>query len=268
LDPIHKQSMLSEGTLKGKVAIVTGGATGLGKAMAIEFARLGADIVIASRNHKNLERAASEISRLNPKVIFVQTDVRYPDQVENMVTKAVTEFGKIDILVNNAAGNFRVPSLEMSVNAWNTVVNIVLHGTWYCSQAVAKQMVKQKMGGAILNVGSTHVESGNPGTAHSTAAKAGVLALTKTLAVEWAPHHIRVNYIAPGPIEGTGAAAKLWSTPELEEEVLKRIPMGRMGTPQEVANLASYIVSDYADYVSGASFLLDGGGHLYKGIKA
>jgi NAD(P)-dependent dehydrogenase (short-subunit alcohol dehydrogenase family) len=261
----YKQSMLSEGALKGKVAIITGGATGLGKAMAKEFARLGANIVIASRNLENLEKAASEISRFNTKVVFVQTDVRYPQQVENMVTKAVNEFGKINILVNNAAGNFRIPSLEMSVNAWNTVVNIVLHGTWYCSQAVAKQMVNQGTGGAILNIGSTHVWSGNPGTAHSTAAKAGVLALTKTLSVEWAPHCIRVNLIAPGPIEGTGATEQLWSTPEQAEAVLKRIPLGRIGTPQEVANLASYIVSDYADYVSGASFVLDGAGHLNKG---
>jgi NAD(P)-dependent dehydrogenase (short-subunit alcohol dehydrogenase family) len=264
LDPIYNQSMLSEGALKDKVAIVTGGATGLGKAIATEFARLGANIVIASRNLINLEKAAQEISKFNTKIVFMQTDVRDPKQVENMVAKAVSEFGKIDILVNNAAGNFRVPSIEMSVNAWNTVVNIVLHGTWYCSQTVAKQMVNQETGGSILNVGSTHVWSGNPGTVHSTTAKAGVLAMTKSLAVEWASHGIRVNYIAPGPIEGTGAAVQLWSTPELKKKVINRIPLGRMGATQEVANLASYIVSDYADYITGASFILDGGGHLNK----
>ncbi|MBS4214697.1 MULTISPECIES: 2,4-dienoyl-CoA reductase [Neobacillus] len=255
---------MQKGALKDKVAIITGGATGIGKAMALEFARLGADIVIASRNVKNLESAAIEIAEFNKKVIYVQTDVRNPDDVENMVSKAVSKFGKLDILVNNAAGNFRVPSLEMSVNAWNSVVNIVLNGTWYCSQAAAKQMVRQNSKGAILNIGSTHVLSGNPGTAHSTAAKAGVLALTKTLAVEWARYGIRVNYISPGPIEGTGAAVKLWPTPEVKETVLNRIPLGRMGTVQEVANLASYLVSDYADYISGANFILDGGGHLNK----
>lgn len=264
---MYKKSMLPEGALEGKVAIITGGGTGLGKSMAIEFARLGANIVIASRNLEHLEKAASKIAIHNPKVQYIQTDVRHPDQIDHMVKKTVEDFGKIDILVNNAAGNFRVPSLEMSTNAWNTVVNIVLNGTWFCSQAVAKQMVSQNTGGSILNIGSTHVWSGNPGTAHSTSAKAAVLALTKTLAVEWAAHNIRVNYLAPGPIEGTGAADKLWQTPELEQAVLKRNPMGRMGIPQEVANLASYIVSDYADYVSGASFILDGAGHLNKGVN-
>ncbi|RKQ35896.1 2,4-dienoyl-CoA reductase [Oceanobacillus halophilus] len=251
--------------MEGKSIIITGGATGLGKAMAMEFARLGADIVIASRNLENLEKAAKEISTFNNKVIVTQTDVRSPEQVEKMVRRAVEENGKIDILVNNAAGNFRVPSLDMSVNAWNSVVDIVLHGTWYCSQEVGRQMVFQKTGGNILNIGSTHVWSGNPGTAHSTAAKAGVLALTKTLAVEWAQENIRVNLIAPGPIEGTGAAEQLWSTPELEKAVLNRIPSGRMGTPKEVAYLASYLVSDYASYVTGSSFVIDGAGHLNKG---
>jgi len=259
------KAMLPVGALEGKVAIITGGGTGLGKSMAIEFARLGANIVIASRNQEHLEKAASEIAIHNSKVQSIQTDVRHPEQIEKMVQKTVKDFGKIDILVNNAAGNFRVPSLEMSSNAWNTVVSIVLNGTWYCSQAVARQMVTQKHGGAILNIGSTHVWSGNPGTAHSTSAKAAVLALTKTLAVEWAKHRIRVNYLAPGPIEGTGAADQLWATPELENAVLNRIPSGRMGVPKEVANLASYLVSDFADYVSGASFIIDGGGHLNKG---
>lgn len=253
-----------EGSLKDKTIIVTGGATGLGKAMAIEFARLGADIVIASRKLENLQQAKDEISAFNGKVVISQTDVREPEQVSQMVDKAVHAFGKVDVLVNNAAGNFRVPSLEMSVNAWNAVVDIVLNGTWHCSQAAAKKMVEQNSGGVILNIGSTHVWSGNPGTAHSTAAKAGVLALTKTLAVEWAPYNIRVNLIAPGPIEGTGAAKQLWETPELKENVLRRVPKGRFGEPMEVANLAAYLVSDYAEFVTGAAFVIDGGRHLNK----
>jgi NAD(P)-dependent dehydrogenase (short-subunit alcohol dehydrogenase family) len=260
----ESESMMREGTLTGKIAIITGGATGLGKAMALEFARLGANIAIASRKEENLKLAVKEISKYNTKVIYVKTDIRHPDQVEQMITTVVRELGKIDILVNNAAGNFRVPSLEMSINAWNSVVNIVLNGTWYCSQLAARQMIDQGTGGNILNIGSTHVWSGNPGTAHSTAAKAAVLALTKTLAVEWAPYQIRVNLLAPGPIKETGAAEQLWKTKEMAQEVVNRIPLKRFGTPQEVANLASFLVSEYASYVTGASFIIDGAGHLNK----
>lgn len=261
----YKQPMLPDGTLEGKVAIVTGGATGLGKTMANEFARLGANIVIASRKQENLDEAAEEISKHGTNVQTIKTDVRQPEQVERMIEKTVEKFGMIDILVNNAAGNFRVPSLEMSFNAWNTVINIVLNGTWYCSQTVAKQMIRQQRGGAILNIGSVHAWTGSPLTAHSAAAKAGVLALTKTLAVEWAPYQIRTNMIAPGPIEDTGAVTQLWPTPEAVEKILSDIPLKRFGNPQEIANLASYLVSDYASYISGACIVVDGAGWLNKG---
>jgi NAD(P)-dependent dehydrogenase (short-subunit alcohol dehydrogenase family) len=262
---MYKQSMLREGSLEGKVAIITGGATGLGKAMAKEFARLGANIVIASRNKENLNRAEEEISQLGTEVLSIQTDVRDPDQINNMVRTTVERFGEINILVNNAAGNFRVKTMDMSVNAWNTVINIVLNGTFYCSQAVGKQMAKQGNGGAILNIGSVHAWTGSPLTAHSAAAKAGVLALTKTLAVEWAPYNIRTNIIAPGPIADTGAVSQLWPTPKDAEMILKNIPANRFGHLQEIANLAAYLVSDYANYVSGACYVVDGAGWLNKG---
>lgn len=261
----YRQPMMPEGSLEGKVAIVTGGATGLGKAMAQEFARLGANVAIASRKQENLERAAQEISEYGTKVLTIQTDVRQPEQVERMVAAVVQEFGKIDILVNNAAGTFLVEALKMSVNAWNAVINIVLNGTWYCSQAVAKQMVKQGHGGNILNVGTTYAWTGGPYVAHSAAAKAGVLALTRTLAVEWAPHGIRVNMIAPGLVAETGAVLKLWPTPEAEARVVQGIPLKRLALPQEIANMAAYLVSDYAGYVTGACFVIDGAGWLNKG---
>ncbi|WP_413299840.1 SDR family oxidoreductase [Bacillus sp. 1P10SD] len=262
---LYKKSMLKEGSLAGKVAIITGGATGLGKAMAMEFARLGANIVIASRNKENLMKAEEEISKLGTEVLSIQTDVRRPDQVNRMVSTTVDRFGEINILVNNAAGNFRVKSMEMSVNAWNAVINIVLNGTFYCSQAVGKQMAKQGNGGSILNIGSVHAWTGSPLTAHSAAAKAGVLALTKSLAVEWAPHHIRTNMIAPGPIADTGAVTQLWPTPEDAALILNNIPAQRFGHLQEIANLASFLVSDYASYVSGACYVVDGAGWLNKG---
>ncbi|QDI92973.1 2,4-dienoyl-CoA reductase [Salicibibacter halophilus] len=257
--------MLPEGSLKGKVAIITGGATGLGEAMAMEYARLGANIVIASRKQEKLDEAKKEIEIYGTKVKTIQMDVREPDQVEKMVSETVAAFGKIDILVNNAAGNFLVKAIDMSTNAWNTVINIVLNGTWYCSQSVAKQMIAQDTPGTILNVGATYAWTGGPLTAHSAAAKAGVDALTKTLAVEWAPHNIRVNMITPGPTEDTGAVSQLWASPEQEEQILDNIPTHRLSTRQEVANLASYLVSDYASYVTGANHVIDGGGWLNKG---
>ncbi len=262
---MYKQPMLPDGALAGKAAIITGGATGLGKAMAKEFARLGADIVIASRKQENLDKAADEIAAYGTRVLTVQTDVRVPEQVQNMVDTTVRELGKIDILVNNAAGNFIVNSLDMSINAWNAVINIVLNGTWYCTQTAARQMVKQGHGGSILNVGATYSWTGGPYVAHSAAAKAGVLALTRTLAVEWAPYGIRTNMITPGPVEDTGAVQQLWPTPEQAEAVLKGVPLRRLAVPQEVANLAAYLVSDYASYVTGACFVLDGGSWLNKG---
>ncbi len=258
-----EKTMLPKGALKHKVAIITGGGTGLGKAMAIEFAKLGAHIVIASRNKENLETAAEEIGKYSTQVLAVPTDVRDYDQVQNMVQKTVDTFGGIHILVNNAGANFKVPALEMSKNAWNAVVNIVLNGTWYCSQLVGRQMAKQG-GGVILNIGSVSAWNGRPLNAHSSAAKAGVLALTRTLAVEWAPYGIRVNMLTPGPIEGTGAAVQLWNSPEEAQRVVEGIPLKRFGTKQELASLASYLVSDYAAFVTGACFVMDGGGWLNK----
>lgn len=257
--------MLPEKALEGKVAIVTGGATGLGKAMAVEFARLGANIVIASRNQENLDQAVKEIQEYGTNAKSAQVDVRDPAQVEEMVSMAVSEFGQIDILVNNAAGNFLVEAIEMSINAWNAVINTVLNGTWYCSQYVAKQMRAQNTSGTILNVGATYAWTGGPLTAHSAAAKAAVLALTKTLAVEWAEYNIRVNMITPGSTEETGAASQLWEDPAQKRKILKNIPVNRLSTRQEVANLASYLVSDYASYVTGANHVIDGGGWLNKG---
>lgn len=259
------QPMLPRGTLEGKVAIITGGATGLGKAMAKEFARLGADIVIASRKKENLDKAAHEIAALGTRVLAVPTDVRIPEQVEHMVHTTVKELGKVDILVNNSAGNFIVDSLKMSVNAWNAIIGTVLNGTWYCTQTVAQQMVRQGKGGSILNVGTTYAWTGGPYVAHSAAAKAGVLALTRTLAVEWAEYNIRVNMITPGPTEGTGAVQQLWPTPEQAQAILKKVPLGRFATPQEIANLAAYLVSDYAAFVTGACFVIDGGRWLNRG---
>ena len=261
---MDRKTMLPKGTLDGKVSIITGGATGIGKEIAAELAALGSNIVLASRNIEKLHQAADDIKKLGVEVIPIQTDIRDPEQIKNMIEITTVHFGRLDILINNAAGNFKVKSEEMSVNAWNSVVNIVLNGTWYCSQEAGKAMILAGKGGAILNIGSAHIWTGNPLTAHSTSAKAGVLSLTKTLAREWASYNIRVNMLAPGPIEGTGATNQLWASEEEANKVLQSVPLKRLGSSKEVAHLASYLVSDYSSYVSGACYVIDGAASINK----
>ncbi len=261
----YLRPMLPLGTLHGKTAIVTGGGTGLGKAMALEFARLGANVAIAGRRPDVLAAAVAELEAGGARAMSHQTDVRSVEAVDAMVAGTLERFGAVDILVNNAAGNFTVPSIDLSPNGWRAVVEIVLNGTWFCSQRVAKAMIASGTGGAILNIGATYASNGNPYTVHSAAAKAGVLAMSQTLAVEWAPYKIRVNVLAPGPIAETGAVAQLWPDEEKARRVLDNIPVKRLGERQEVANLAAYLVSDYADYVTGACTIIDGARWLGKG---
>jgi NAD(P)-dependent dehydrogenase (short-subunit alcohol dehydrogenase family) len=192
-------------------------------------------------------------------VVPFVVDVRNRASVAALAEFAIERFGAIDILVNNAAGNFIVESASMSPNAWNTVIDIVLNGTWNCTQTIGKHMIDTGRGGAVLNIVATYAMTGNPLTVHSAAAKAGVLALTKSLAIEWGKHGIRLNAIAPGPINGTGAADKLWTDPTIERRMADNIAVGRFGEPEEVADLASYLVSDYAGFVTGACFVQDGG---------
>jgi NAD(P)-dependent dehydrogenase (short-subunit alcohol dehydrogenase family) len=257
--------MLPKDTLKERVAIVTGGGTGLGKAMALEFARLGARVVVAGRKLESLQQTVSEIEKMGGKALAVPTDVREPAQVENLVAVTKQRFGKIDILVNNAAGNFICRAEDLSVNGWRAVVGIVLDGTFYCSRAVGREMIAQKTGGNILNILATYAWTGGPGTVHSACAKAGVLAMTKTLAVEWARYKIRVNAIAPGPVETEGAGKALWASPEAHKLVEEAVPLKRFGQSIEIARAASYLVSDYASFVTGEALVIDGGQWLGHG---
>lgn len=257
--------MLPKDTLKDRVAIITGGGTGLGRAMALEFARLGAKIVLASRKLENLQKTVREIEELGGRALAVPTDVREPAQVDNLVAVTKERFSKIDILVNNAAGNFICPAEALSVNGWRAVVGIVLDGTFHCSRAVGKEMIARGTGGNILNIIATYAWTGGPGTIHSACAKAGVLAMTKTLAVEWAKYKIRVNAIAPGPVDTEGAAQALWPTPEAKQFVEKTVPLGRFGEPIEIAHAAAYLVSDYARFITGTTLVIDGGQWLGHG---
>lgn len=247
--------------MKNKVVIVTGGSSGMGKFMARKFAIEGANVVITGRDKEKLRKAKLELlDTAKGKVATIAMDVRNPDDVQRMVDETVALFGTIDCLVNNAAGNFVVKAEDLSVNGWNSVIDIVLNGTFYCSQAVAHYWIKEKKKGSMLNIVATYAWDAGAGVVHSAAAKAGVLSLTRTLAVEWGSRYgFRVNAIAPGPIERTGGAEKLMLSSSMVERTKQSVPLGRFGKPEEIAELAYFILSDKAAYMNGEVVTLDGG---------
>src|SRR4026208_2058688 len=197
---------------KGRVAVVTGGGTGIGLAVAKRLGAFGPRIALGTRNSANLEAGSAELRHAGLDPLTVQIDVRNPDQVDELVERTVKHFGHIDILVNNAAGNFICRAEDLSPKGWNAVVGIALNGTLYCSRAVGRHMIQRGKGGSIVSILANYVWTGSAGTIHSAAAKAGVMSMTQTLAVEWARYNIRVNAVAPGPIETPGAAQQLWNT--------------------------------------------------------
>lgn len=247
--------------MKGQVVIVTGGSSGMGKYIARKFANEGANVVITGRDEEKLRKAKLELlDSATGKVATVIMDVRKPEDVERMVQETVDTFGTIDHLVNNAAGNFVVKAEDLSVNGWNAVIDIVLNGTFYCSQAVAHYWIREQKKGTILNMVATYAWDAGAGVVHSAAAKAGVLSLTRTLAVEWGSRYgIRVNAIAPGPIERTGGAEKLMGSSTMVERTKQSVPLGRFGKPEEIAELAYFISSNKAAYMNGEVVTLDGG---------
>ena len=251
--------MLASGAFEGKVAVVTGGGSGMGRAMAREFARLGAAVVVAGRRPEPLAETAGLIESAGGQALAQPTDVRQPDQVDALIAAAVDRFGRVDVLVNDAAGNFVVKAEELSPNGWRAVTSIVLDGGFLCARAAGRRMIEQGDGGAILSVIASYAWTGGPGTVHSAAAKAGLVAMTRTLAVEWAPHGIRVNTICPGPTATEGAGAALWPTPEDEARVAATVPAGRLASVEEIAWWATALCSPYASYVTGANLTIDGG---------
>jgi NAD(P)-dependent dehydrogenase (short-subunit alcohol dehydrogenase family) len=252
---------LPAGTFEGEVAFVTGGGTGLGLEMARGLAVLGATIVIASRNAEHHGALLAEAAERGWKCEGRILDVREPDAVRRVLDSVVEAHGKLDILVNNAAGNFVCPAERLSANAWRAVLGIVLDGTFYCSQAFGKAMI-ERGGGSILNVVATYAWTGMAGVAHSAAAKAGVLALTRTLAAEWARHSIRVNAIAPGPFHSEGAAANLFPDERVKRRIEAGIPAGRFGTAEEVAAQCLWLLAPASEYVTGECLVVDGGASL------
>ena len=248
-----------------RVVIVTGGGTGIGLATAKRLGELGAKIAIGSRNSANLERGSAELRHAGLDPLAVQVDVRLPEQVDEMSARVVRHFGRIDALVNNAAGNFISPAEDLSPNGWNAVVNIVLNGSFYCARSVGRHMIARGEGGAIVSVLANYVWTGSPGTVHSAAAKAGVMSMTQTLAVEWARHRIRVNAVAPGAVESPGAAKQLWSTPEAVDRVTRKIPLKRWAKPEEISDAVAFLLSPNAGFITGETLTVDGGAWLGTG---
>ena len=254
--------MLKEGSLDDQVIVVTGGGSGLGKAMTTYFLELGAKVVISSRNIERLKNTAKELEeKTGGKVLPVQCDVRNYEEVEAMLAATLKEFGKVDGLLNNAAGNFISPTERLSANAFDTIIDIVLKGTKNCTLAFGKHWIdiKQKKA-TVLNIVTTYAWTGSAYVVPSATAKAGVLALTRSLAVEWAKYGMRFNAIAPGPFPTKGAWDRLLPGNLKDEfDMKKKIPLRRVGEHQELANLAAYLMSDFSAYINGEVVTIDGG---------
>jgi NAD(P)-dependent dehydrogenase (short-subunit alcohol dehydrogenase family) len=245
--------------LRGKTAWITGGGTGLGRAMAIRFASLGASVAVSGRRLEPLDGVVGEIVAAGGRAAAAPCDVRDAGQVDTALARVQETLGVPDILVNNAAGNFLCPSEDLTPNGFATVVAIVLHGTFHCTRAAGRLWIDEKHGGTVLSIATTYATTGSGFVLPSACAKAGVVALTRSLAVEWARHDIRLNAIAPGPIPTEGAFSRLLPTAELEKARKRRIPAGRFGTQDELAELAAFLVSDAADWLRGEVVTFDGG---------
>lgn len=258
---IMTDGMLKPGALKGKNILITGGGTGLGRSMGEYFLELGANLVITSRKLDVLEQTAAEMmSQKGGKVIPLVCDVRDIDQVEQMWKDATDQLGQIHVVLNNAAGNFISPTERLSTNAFNTVLDIVLKGTSQVTLTAGKDWISKKQSGTFLNIVTTYAWTGSGYVVPSAAAKAGVLAMTRSLAVEWAKYGIRSNAIAPGPFPTEGAWSRLLPGDLVKKfDPAKKVPVGRVGEHQELANLAAYLVSDYSSYVNGEVMTIDGG---------
>ncbi len=258
----YTEGMLKEGALKDKTIIITGGGTGLGKSMTKYFLQLGANVVITSRKLEILQGTADELMKdTGGQVLAVQCDVRIYAEVENMLAQTIAKFGKVDVLINNAAGNFISPTERLSARAFDTVVDIVLKGSYNCTLALGKHWIKEKQANkAVLSIVTTYAWTGSAFVVPSACAKAGVLAMTRSLAVEWAKYGIRMNAIAPGPFPTKGAWDRLVPGAFRERfDLQKQVPLRRVGEHQELCNLAAYLISDYSAYINGDVVTIDGG---------
>jgi NAD(P)-dependent dehydrogenase (short-subunit alcohol dehydrogenase family) len=253
--------MFQKDLLKDRAIFLTGGGTGLGRSMALRFAGLGARMFLVGRREGPLRETCDEIRRTGAAAAFTTCDVRDYAAVETAATAAEQQFGHIDSVVNNAAGNFIAPTEKLTPNAFQAVVGIVLNGTFHCTQVFARRWIAANLGGNVLNIVTTYAATGSGSgfIVPSACAKAGVLAMTRSLAVEWARHHIRLNAIAPGPFPTEGAWSRLMPSKQFEEHARDAHPMKRFGRHEELANLAAFLLSDQVEYINGECVVIDGG---------
>jgi NAD(P)-dependent dehydrogenase (short-subunit alcohol dehydrogenase family) len=258
----YTEKMLRDNALKGKTIVVTGGGSGLGKAMTRYFLELGAKVAISSRNLEKLQNTAKELEQeTGGKCLAVKCDVRHYDEVEAMLKTVLDNFGQVDVLLNNAAGNFISPTERLSANAFDTIIDIVLKGTKNCTLAFGKHWIDTKQERSkVLNIVTTYAWTGSGYVVPSAAAKAGVLAMTRSLAVEWAKYGMQFNAIAPGPFPTKGAWDRLLPGNLKDKfDMAKKVPLNRVGEHQELANLAAYLVSNFSSYINGEVITIDGG---------
>jgi len=253
--------MFQKDLLKDRAIFITGGGTGLGRSMALRFSELGAHLFVVGRREEPLKEVCDEIHRTGGSAAYATCDVRDPGAVEAAASAADQQFGRIDTVVNNAAGNFMARTESLSPNAFNAVVGIVLNGSFHCTQTFGKRWIAQKLGGNVLNIVTTYASAncGSGFVVPSACAKAGVLAMTTSLAVEWAKYHIRLNAIAPGPFPTEGAWSRLMPSKEYEKHAHDKHPMKRFGRHEELTNLAAFLISDMAEYINGECVVIDGG---------
>lgn len=258
--------MFKDDLLKDKTILVTGGGSGLGRSIAKRYLELGAKVAIASRRLEMLQEQAKKLAEETGGQVYAsQVDVRDPEQVFSMIDDVENNFGEINVLLNNAAGNFISPTERLSHRAVDAVLGIVLHGSFYATLELGKRWIKRKQAGVVLSIATTYAKNGSGYVVPSAVAKAGVVSLTKSLAAEWGKYGIRLNAIAPGPFPTEGAWSRLMPTPEIEQLFMDQIPLGRVGKHIELANLASYLVSDMAAYITGDLVTIDGGESAWNG---
>jgi NAD(P)-dependent dehydrogenase (short-subunit alcohol dehydrogenase family) len=256
--------MLKVGSVRGATVMITGGGTGLGRGFALRFAEAGAKVALVARNSERLEAVAAEIRGQGGVALVHRADIRDAAAVQKVVDAIVEETGRLDVLINNAAGNFIARAEDVTPNGWNAVVGIVLNGSFYCARAAARQMLKQGSG-KILSIVASYAWVGGPGTVHSAAAKAGVIAMTKTLAVEWGPRNLQVNCLCPGFVDTEQSRRALWPTEAARAQLVSRIPAGRFGSIEETVEAGFYLCSPAANYINGEVLTIDGGEWLNKG---